>query len=298
MGWNTSASVVSSVANPTPAMKELLKKLNLYHPLQSRYRSALDYFRIQSLKRKYSPYKTGVPPYQCNFCGAKYQKFVPEYPTGDIREAIEKNHVIAGFGENVYCPACLSKNRERLVKAVLENYTTIYDKNILHFSPEKHLYHFLQKTAKKVTTVDIEPGFYRHIDKNISKADATDLPFANETFDILVANHILEHIPDDQAAMKEMHRVLNAKGLAILQVPYSETITKTLEEPDIDDPEKQAALFGQKDHVRIYAKSDYINRLQHAGFRVNILTPEILKEYRVYAIQEDESVFLCSKAVL
>ena len=95
--------------------------------------------------------------------------------------------------------------------------------------------------------------------------------------------------------MKEMHRVLKAKGLAILQVPYSETIPQTLEQPNINDPVKQAALFGQKDHVRIYSKTDYVDRLQNAGFIVNILTPDHLKKYRNYAIQEKESVFLCSK---
>jgi hypothetical protein len=95
--------------------------------------------------------------------------------------------------------------------------------------------------------------------------------------------------------MKEMYRVLNAKGLAILQVPYSETLSTTLEDRTINDPSRQAALYGQKDHVRIYAKSDYIQRLQQAGFKVTVLTPEVFIPFRIYAIQENESVFLCSK---
>jgi SAM-dependent methyltransferase len=283
-------------------LKSFLKTLHLYHPLQSAYRSGLSYIRNQYFKRTYARYKViGQPPssdfFECNFCGARYNKFVPEYPAPDIATAINKNSVIAGFGENVYCPNCGSKNRERLIKAILQTYTTIEGKKILHFSPEKHLYNFIKRSAP-VTTADITPSFYRNIDKNILQADATNLPFGDGAFDLLIANHILEHIPEDQAAMKEMYRVLNDKGLAILQVPYSETLDTTLEEPDIKDPIRQAAQYGQKDHVRIYAKNDYIQRLRKAGFHVNVLTPERLAPFRIHAIQENESVFLCSKQSL
>jgi len=276
-------------------LKSFLKTLRLYHPLQSAYRSALSGIRKQYLRLSWSKYKSRG--YQCNFCGATYEKFVPEYPSPDIATAINKNSVIAGFGENVYCPNCLSKNRERLIKAVLQTYLPIDGKKALHFSPEKHLYNFIKRLAS-VITIDITPGFYRNIDKNIRQADATSLPFADGVFDILIANHILEHIPEDQTAMKEMYRVLNDKGLAILQVPYSETLDTTIEEPNINDPIRQAALYGQKDHVRIYVKNDYIQRLQKAGFHVNVLTPETLAPFRIHAIQENESVFLCYKQPL
>jgi hypothetical protein len=66
----------------------------------------------------------------------------------------------------------------------------------------------------------------------------------------------------------------------------------TMEEPSIDDPARQAALFGQKDHVRIYALQDYIERIRHAGFHVRILTPDDLLSFRIHAIQDNESVFL------
>jgi SAM-dependent methyltransferase len=285
-------------------LKSILKKLRLYHPLQSAYRSGLSFIHNQYRKLTYSKYKVKLSPasvpsnfppsFQCNFCNAAYTKFVPEYPTPDIAPAINNDNVIAGYGPNVYCPNCLSKNRERLIKAVLQTYLSIDGKKILHFSPEKHLFHFISKTAH-VTTVDITPGFYRNIDDTIQYADATNLPFTNDSFDILIANHILEHIPEDVKAMKEMFRVLNAKGLAILQVPYSETLSVTLEDPYINDPARQAALYGQKDHVRIYSKTGYVQRLQQAGFYVTVLTPDILAPFRIYAIQENESVFLCSK---
>jgi len=275
--------------------RSFLKRLGLYHPLQSAYRSGLDFLRIQYFRITYAPFTTSHPPFfQCNFCGATYKKFVPEHPTPDIAPAIDDNHVIAGFGDNVYCPRCLSKNRERLLKAVLETHLSIKGKHILHFSPEKHLYRFISATAT-VTTIDLSPGFYRNIDSSVRYADATSLPFDDGSFDMLIANHVLEHIPEDWKAMKEIHRVLAKGGCAILQVPYSETLPATIEEPCINDPARQAALYGQKDHVRIYSKADYIQRLHHAGFLIKVLTPETLISFRLFAIQENECVFLCSK---
>ena len=95
--------------------------------------------------------------------------------------------------------------------------------------------------------------------------------------------------------MKEILRVLKPGGVAILQVPYSETLPHTIEEPFIADPAQQAACFGQRDHVRIYALNDYTARLKKSGFRVQLLTPEILTPFRIHAIQEQETVILGHK---
>jgi SAM-dependent methyltransferase len=273
--------------------KSILQKLNIYHPLQSFYRSTRGFITNQYYKLTYLRFKGSG--YTCNFCSAEYKKFVPEYPTPDIANALKENNVIAGYGDNVYCPNCLSKNRERLIKAVIEKYFPLSAATrTLHFSPEKSLFRWLQKKAP-ITTADTAPRFYTSVDAAIQYADATGLDYKENAFDLVIANHILEHIPDDQKAMREIHRVLTPNGLAILQVPYSQTLTTTIEEPDLDDPKRQAALFGQKDHVRIYAFDDYVHRLRHAGFNVRILPPESLTAFRHYAIQPDESVFLCYK---
>lgn len=279
-------------------LKSLLQKTNLYHPLQSYYRSSRAWLSRQYYKLTFRRYKGAG--FTCNFCGAVYQKFVPGYPGPDIAPALENNHVIAGFGDNVYCPRCLSKNRERLIKAVIERHLALNTKTrILHFSPEKNLYRWLSRTAAAagatVTTADTAPRFYTSIDPHIRYADATRLTFDDNSFDLLIANHILEHIPDDKKAMREMHRVLVPNGIAILQVPYSQILRDTLEEPSIDDPKRQAALFGQQDHVRIYAFDDYLRRLKAAGFTVRVLTPEDLAGFRIFATQPTESVFLCYK---
>lgn len=273
-------------------LKKILQQLAIYHPLQTFYRGCIAAANNHYYKLIYSKYKG--KGFTCNFCHATYQQFVPEYPYPAIVDAINTNQVIAGYGSNVYCPNCMSKNRERLVLAVIENTLTIHNKKILHFSPEKNLYNYLSSKAN-VTSVDIVPGFYKKIDSNISYADATNLQFKTGSFDIIIANHILEHIPDDIAAMKEICRVLQPTGVAILQVPYSEKLTTTIEEPHINNPAKQEQLFGQKDHVRIYALTDYVNRLIKSGFTVTVLSPTILAQYAIHAIQPNESVILCYK---
>ncbi|WP_276481155.1 class I SAM-dependent methyltransferase [Paraflavitalea pollutisoli] len=269
--------------------KQLLKQIGWYHPLQSLYRNTrlqLTNLRYRILYRKYSG-----SGFTCNFCGASYSQFVPEYPSNDIAPVIYGQKVIAGFGEHVYCPRCLSKNRDRLVKVVLDHYLDSNHKRVLHFSPEKQLFANLSRRSM-VTTVDIEPGFYKSIDKSITFADATQLQFADNSFDIIIANHILEHIPDDRKAMREIYRVLQQQGVAILQAPWSQSLPATIEEPTIADPIQQARLFGQRDHVRIYTLDDYVERLTAAGFAVRVISAVELTTYSHHAIQAGEPVVL------
>lgn len=273
-------------------LKTFLKVRQLYHPLQSFYRTCILFWLKNYYRLTYYQYKG--KGFICNFCGSTYQKFVPEYPGKEIQVAINANEVIAGYGKNVFCPNCLSKNRERLVLAVLQNFIAVENKKVLHFSPEKNIYNYLKNRAI-VTTADIMPGFYKNIDSSILFADATYLRFADNSFDVIIANHIFEHIPQDLLAMKEMYRVLKNSGSAILQVPYSEKLEITIEEPFINDPEKQERLFGQKDHVRIYALKNYVNRLKKAGFKVNVTGEEKLERFKIHAVQDKECVILCSK---
>lgn len=266
--------------------KRILKSLRLYHFLQGSFRQLLFQLKRFVCRIRYKKYiGTG---FACNCCGASYSRFVPDYPSRKNANAINTNQVIAGYGKNILCPACLSTARERLVIAILENHGTISGKKILHFSPEKNIYTYLKKT-NDITTADLEPLFYTRIDGDIKKEDATRLSFPDNHFNMVIANHILEHIPDDRQAMTELFRILKPGGQAILQVPYSTTIPTTLEEPGIHDPQRQSALFGQKDHVRIYRLQDYLQRLENCGFTVSLIEYRDLSAYYKYAIQENEA---------
>ncbi len=267
-------------------LKKLLKLLRAYHFLQSNYRQLLFTIKKINCRIKYAEFKgTG---FECNCCGVSYNKFVPDYPSAENANALKINAVIAGYGENILCPACLSTARERLIIALLSNQFKITGKKILHFSPEKNIYRFI-KTNNEVITADIAPMFYKSIDSNIKNEDATRLSYADNSFDLVIGNHIMEHIPNDVKAMAEIYRVLKPGSRALLQVPYSITIAATIEEPEINDPQKQSALYGQKDHVRIYLLQDYINRLQSCGFIITLIEYKDLTPFYKNAIQANEA---------
>jgi SAM-dependent methyltransferase len=265
--------------------KNILKSVGIYYFLQGNYRKLLFNIQKNICRIRYSKFKGAG--FTCNCCGTSYTRFIPDYPSVENVSAINSNEVIAGYGENILCPNCLSTARERLIIALLKEEFKIAGKKILHFSPEKNIYNFL-KTNNEIITADIEPLFYKSIDGKIKDEDATRLSFNDNSFDVVIGNHILEHIPDDTKAMAEIYRVLKPGARAILQVPYSEKNINTIEEPAINNPRKQCALFGQKDHVRIYSLNNYLYRLKQVGFDVVIIPYSDLQHFYQLAIQQSE----------
>jgi predicted SAM-dependent methyltransferase len=102
------------------------------------------------------------------------------------------------------------------------------------------------------------------------KFDLMHAPFRARSFDAVICNHVLEHIPNDSAAMQEIYRILKPGGWALLQVPLSLVLSRTLEDPSVTSPQERERVFGQHDHVRIYSPQDYKSRLEAAGFRVKV----------------------------
>jgi SAM-dependent methyltransferase len=226
------------------------------------------------------------PGLLCNFCLNEFTQFAPKYPKREDVRALKEHNVIAGYGENVFCPECMSTSRDRLILAVLAS-MDICGKKVLHVAPEQKIFDYL-KLQCSVITADLSPKFYSQVDSNIHPADLTHLPFDDRAFDMVIANHVMEHVPHDRQAMREIYRVLKPGGSAILQVPFSTTLQSTIEMPFIDNPAKQSELFGQKDHVRIYSLQDYLSRLQEAGFEVTYLSYESIADFHKYAIQPGE----------
>ena len=99
------------------------------------------------------------------------------------------------------------------------------------------------------------------------KADICELPFADDAYDFVLCNHVLEHIPDDDTALKEIKRVLKPGGIAILQIPQDLSREKTFEDNSITDRKERARIFGQYDHVRVYGR-DFFKKLRKTGFEV------------------------------
>jgi len=212
--------------------------------------------------------------------GRSYRKFLP-YGYEVVRE-------------NVLAPGTLSLERHRLCWLYLTRKTDLFVKpqKLLHFAPEQA---FL-KRFKKLEHLD-----YTTTDLNSPiadvKADICDLPFDDESFDFIICNHVLEHIPDDTKALSELFRVLRTGGTAILQVPYKASLDRTLEDPSITDPAERQKIFGQYDHVRLYGL-DYFDKLSDAGFKVDPfdlcmeLSPSEIDRYRLPA---GELIPVCRK---
>jgi len=166
--------------------------------------------------------------------------------------------------ENVLSPSTLSLERHRLLWLYLQKETNFFTAahKVLHFAPEQAFYKRFKKLKKlDYTTTDLNSPLAE------VKADIRNLPFDDEHFDVILCNHVLEHIPNDQKAMSELFRVLKPGGWAILQIPQDLKRETTFEDDSITDKKERARIFGQYDHVRVYGR-DYFDKLRAIGFKV------------------------------
>ncbi len=198
--------------------------------------------------------------------------------------------------KNVLSPSTLSLERHRLLWLYLKNETDFFTskekKKLLHFAPEQcFLKRFKRLNNIEYTTTDLESPIAD------VKADICDLPFEDNSFDIIFCNHVLEHIPDDTKAMQELYRVLKPGGLGIFQIPQDMSRETTFEDNSITDPKERAKIFGQYDHVRVYGK-DYFNKLRSIGFKVDEIdySKQIsLELVERYALAKGEILPVCHK---
>lgn len=204
-----------------------------------------------------------------------------------------------GYGkqrENVLSPSTLSLERHRLLWLYLKQETDFFESplKVLHFAPEQAFYkRFRKQKNLDYTTTDLNSPLAD------VKADICALPFSEESYDFILCNHVLEHIPDDTKAMHELFRILKPGGTAILQIPQDLSREKTFEDDSITDPSERAKIFGQYDHVRVYGR-DYFDKLRSVGFAVEEvdyttrLSPELIARYR---LAKGEIIPVCSKPV-
>jgi len=173
-----------------------------------------------------------------------------------------------GYGKqrpNVLSPSTLSLERHRLLWLYLKNETDLFTKpqRLLHFAPEQAFYkRFKDMDHLDYTTTDLNSPLAE------VKADICNLPFESNSFDVILCNHVLEHIPEDKKALSELYRVLKPGGYGIFQVPQERDRAVTFEDNTITDKKNRAKIFGQYDHIRVYG-NDYFDRLRAIGFVVN-----------------------------
>ncbi|MDC6384332.1 SAM-dependent methyltransferase [Flagellimonas taeanensis] len=185
--------------------------------------------------------------------------------------------------ENVLSPSTLSLERHRLLWLYLKNETDFFTKThqVLHFAPEQAFYKRFRRLKNiEYTTTDLNSPLAD------VKADICNLPFADHSFDVILCNHVLEHIPNDTKAMQELFRVMKPGGWGIFQIPQDLKRERTFEDDTITDKKERAKIFGQYDHVRIYGR-DYFDKLRSVGFTVeevdytSVLPKEAVERYRL-----------------
>jgi hypothetical protein len=192
---------------------------------------------------------------------------------------------LSGWGG--ICPRCRSHPRHRAIALLLAR-GDLPGRRLLHFAPEPLLDPVFGRLPElERTTADL----YVPADLRL---DITEMDLPDSSFDLILCSHVLEHVPDDRAATRELRRVLSGGGLALVLVPYRPAVT-TYEDPSIRSPLGRMVAFGQQDHVRIYG-SDLPDRLREAGFEVDDRTAGELFDAETVErceLDRDEHLFLC-----
>ena len=184
--------------------------------------------------------------FQCNVCNKNLRKFI-----------------LLKSGEKL-CPYCGSSSRNRRLWKILKSVFIRSDIRILHFSPSRSLKRFLSKDPSlNYITSDFLGEFDADEHYNITKINESD-----NSFDLIICYHVLEHVEDDQAALSELYRILKEGGSCIIQTPFKDG--EIYEDDSIITAEDRLKHFGQEDHLRIYSIDGLKERLLRSGFEVNI----------------------------
>ena len=194
---------------------------------------------------------------------------------------------------NAICPGCGSHERHRALWLYLTERTPLghAPMSLLHFAPEYALRGRMEAVpGLRYVTADLDPS---GVDVQL---DITAMPFDEGAFDAILCSHVLEHVPDDRAAMSELQRVLRPDGWALVLVPLDLARESTYEDFSVTAPEDRVREFGQDDHVRMYA-ADIVQRLEGAGF--NVETDRFVEDLgedrrRRHGLLVDDLIFRCT----
>jgi len=175
----------------------------------------------------------------------------------------------------------------------LDLWSTLTDAAVLHFAPEEHIKARIEKH---------NPGIYVKGDlyppsPDIQRIDITDIPYPDASFDVVFCSHVLEHIPDDEKALRELFRVLKPGGWAVLQTPYFPILQNSFSDPALNTDELRRLYYGQNDHVRIYGR-DLFLKIESVGFTLQTKShTQVLSDIdaNYYGVDPTEELMLVTK---
>lgn len=245
--------------------------------------------------RCYLAHRNSGANVSCNICGKSFKELRPiKGRHVDGSSFIIPDHV----GNCWYCNS-YPRNRE-LYYWLIHEYHILEKKNVkvLHVAPELPISNKLRKLSNiEYVCIDKRCKGYSY-PKYVSDGDICKLKFKDDSFDLIICNHVLEHVIEDRIAMKEIKRVLKPNGIAILMVPIDLELEVSVEEGKDENlsPNEREKRFGQFDHVRIYGL-DYFNRLKCVGFIVERKRYDncIISQY---GLSPDEEIVICKRTLL
>ncbi|HRI79668.1 MAG TPA: methyltransferase domain-containing protein [Cyclobacteriaceae bacterium] len=249
-------------------------------------------FLIRNIPRKYLQLFSGIglkvvgvfysgQAVSCPICHHHYRSFLPY---GRINPR-----------PNALCPSCLSLERHRLIWLYLNTRTNFFSQplDVLHIAPEHcFMERFENQHKEKYITADIESPLAK------VKMDIHKMPFNDSHFDVVLCNHVLEHVKDDIQAISEIKRVLRPGGWAILQIPFFSPVPEiTFQDDSITSLVEREKIFGQSDHVRKYGR-DYPLRIASTGLQViedDFVKSLSEKEVNQYGLMKGEIIYKAIK---
>jgi SAM-dependent methyltransferase len=273
-----------------------------------RYKHSLPYVTLRewdkALRRKFQLGKYRGTEFCCPVCGVELAAFKPGAAS---YERMVRKHgyiyplsAVETFNVAAYsCPSCDASDRERLYALYLDRVFAARDParsyRLLEFAPSFGLSRKLRRSAfLDYRSADL---YRNNVDDRVDIADMR--AYADADFDVVLCSHVLEHVPDDRRAMRELHRILRSDGFAIVMVPLVHGVDETSEDPAIDSPALRWKYFGSDDHVRQYGKRDFADRLAAAGFEIERLGVGFFGEqaFRRAGIAADSVLYVVRKAV-
>ena len=247
---------------------------------------------LYKIFRKYY-YRTGSSK-RCVICSNTFRKFLPlEMYRSHFTSALE---VIGSDVENFNCPFCGAIDRTRHLFLYFENlnlWRKMVNSRILHLAAEEEL----SKRIHRLNVKEYIKGDLKPMTSDTVKVDITAIQYSNNYFDIIICNHVLEHVLEYEKAIKEIFRVLKKGGIAIVQTPFSKKIKNHFSDPYIKSNEDKALYYGTSDHVRVFG-SELFNNFTEAGFDLNVQTHDnILSDYdpTEYGVNVREDLILLEK---